>query len=51
MALTVTPYTLPNLYRLSLHNIPLDNALLLALVYLARRRDIEPYLTRLSGVH
>ena len=43
MALTVTPYTLPNLHRLSLDNIPLDN---LALVYLARRRDIELCLTR-----
>ena len=50
MALTVTPYTLllplPNLHRLSLDNIPLDNAFLLALVYLARRRDIELYLKR-----
>ena len=50
MALTVTPYTLllplPNLHRLSLDNIPLDNAFLLALVNLARRRDIELYLTR-----
>ena len=41
MALTVTPYTLPNLHRLSLDNILLDNEFPLALVYLARRRDIE----------
>ena len=49
MALTVTPYTLlvllPNLYHLSLDNILVDNAFHLALVNLARRRDIELYLT------
>ena len=37
---------LPNLHRLSLDNISLDNAFLLALVNLARRRDVELYLTR-----
>ena len=49
MALTVAPYTLllplPNLHHLSLDNLPLDSAFLLALVNLARRRDIELYLT------
>ena len=49
MALTVTPYTLllplPNLHCLLLDNILLDNAFLLAHVNLARRRDIELYLT------
>ena len=49
MALTVTPYTLLllllNLHCLSLNNILLDNAFLLALINLARRRDIELYLT------
>lgn len=50
MAYTVTPYIIslpfPNLRRLSLNDLPLDNAFLLALIDLATRKEIELYLTR-----